>query len=214
MKHQIKNIVLLFILFIILVSCDNANKYKIVIYKLNDNQETKEVVVTIEATNDSIALIRAYERFFIYTEIYKKSVVGAWNDGYIPNSFKLLNDKNIEITNSVTIENENSLIMEMHKQIQSLKEYANFPKYSIINHKDNSPYKVSYDIQLNRRCTKNELSKIKEYLLDGNSGIDDIYILFYLPGMKVGAGAWATANSNSDIMINEYMLDMNPTSIK
>lgn len=209
-----KNIIILFFTIFTIASCSYTKEYKVITYELNDNQEVKESIDFIEVENDSLALIKAFEKFYISTEVHKMSVIGGWNDGYSPKSFNLFNGKNIDITSSAIVENKDSLILEMKKQILSLDEYKNFPKYSIINHLDNFPNKVSYDIRIERRCTKKEIGEIKEYLLELNSNVDYVFILFFLPGMKTGSGAWATANSDSDIMINEYMLDMNPTTLK
>lgn len=57
-------------------------------------------------------------------------------------------------------------------------------------------------IRLQKRLTKNTLIEIANYLKEKNKAYDNLFILYYLPGMDVNSGAWATTHFTPDLSIN------------
>lgn len=88
------------------------------------------------------------------------------------------------------------------------------PNYDIIKEAKNFPFKMSYDIKIDKRLNKTELNLIKNEVIQKAGQADKVFILFYLPGMELDAGAWAKAHSQEEIEIMEYMLEANPTTLK
>lgn len=71
--------------------------------------------------------------------------------------------------------------------------------YSIINSEKVQGVKRSLEVQLNKKVSEETLRAIALELKSQNSGgYDRIFITYYLPGMRVGAGAWATTHFNPD----------------
>ncbi|HGF7178982.1 TPA: hypothetical protein AB5E44_003361 [Vibrio cholerae] len=54
--------------------------------------------------------------------------------------------------------------------------------------------KSSIDIRLNEKVSKEELLSIANSLRKDRKRFKRLYIAYYLPGMEVGAGAWATTH--------------------
>lgn len=70
--------------------------------------------------------------------------------------------------------------------------------YEVVNRDDSPPFKVSYDIKVNavngRLPTKEELKHISNHLRSQEEDYERMFVLFYLPGMKMDSGAYATAH--------------------
>ena len=72
------------------------------------------------------------------------------------------------------------------------------------------PHKRSFDLRVNlvgdRLPTTSELGDISKELADGD--VEKTFVLFYLPGMEIGNGAYATAHHSPDmrVTINEWAL--------
>ena len=74
--------------------------------------------------------------------------------------------------------------------------------YSIINDDKFQDYRRSLDIRLSKRVSKEELEKIAyELKRQDSTNYERTFIVYYLPGMKVNAGGWATSHFNPDLEI-------------
>ncbi len=73
----------------------------------------------------------------------------------------------------------------------------------VISCSETSHTKVSLEVRLSRRVTKQELTDLAHGLWKQNEGNqhERTFILYYLPGMEVGAGAWATTHFNPDLEV-------------
>jgi hypothetical protein len=72
--------------------------------------------------------------------------------------------------------------------------------YSVTNVLRLSPMKVSLDVRLNRRATETELRSVAIELRDKEAaGAEQIFIVYYLPEMKVDSGGWATTHFRPDL---------------
>lgn len=74
--------------------------------------------------------------------------------------------------------------------------------------------KISADIVISRPIDRSELSRIARTIYKALKGprFKRVFITYYLPGMDVGAGAWATTHFNPflKITIMTWMLEHNP----
>jgi len=74
--------------------------------------------------------------------------------------------------------------------------------YSIISDKSYNNIKRSVDVRLNSRITKDALGKFAKIIkLGDKNSYQRTFISYYLPGMKVGEGAWATTHFNPDLEV-------------
>lgn len=80
-------------------------------------------------------------------------------------------------------------------------------KYSIISEKKVPTVKRALDIRLNKKVSPEVLKAIALELkqLDRNT-YQRTFILYYLPEMEIGAGAWASAHFNPDLEVKIYGL--------
>ena len=71
-------------------------------------------------------------------------------------------------------------------------------EYRVLNREEFSDVKVSYDLLVGlvdgRLPTKEEMAAVANHLRSVERRHDHTYVLFYLPGMKVNAGAFASAH--------------------
>jgi len=75
--------------------------------------------------------------------------------------------------------------------------------------------KIFFDIRIYKKFTKLELSGISRILFEKLSNLKytRAFLTYYLPGMQIGAGPWATAHFNPGlrpIEILDFMLEFNP----
>ena len=74
--------------------------------------------------------------------------------------------------------------------------------YSIIDSTAIAGIKRSLDVRLNKRVTEDTLRAIALKLKSQDSrDYDRTFITYYLPGMTVGAGAWATTHFTPDLEV-------------
>ena len=84
--------------------------------------------------------------------------------------------------------------------------------YKIADREEMRSVKLSLDVRVNlvngRLPNKQELGVISNYLVSKERRHDRTFVLFYLPGMKIDAGAYATAHHNPkmEVQIMKYML--------
>jgi len=66
--------------------------------------------------------------------------------------------------------------------------------------------KLSIDVEIElingKLPNKNIITKISNYIVNKNEGYHSYFICFYLPGMKLDAGAFATTYHNLTIKVN------------
>lgn len=74
--------------------------------------------------------------------------------------------------------------------------------FSIIDSSTVPGIKRSLDVRLNRKVSEHTLRAIAVKLKAQDSrAYDRTFMTYYLPGMAVGAGAWATTHSNPDLEV-------------
>ena len=79
--------------------------------------------------------------------------------------------------------------------------------YSIINSTATAGIKRSLDVRLNKRVAEDTLRALALKLKSQDSrDYDRTFITYYLPGMTVGAGAWATTHFRPDLEVKIWGL--------
>ncbi len=84
--------------------------------------------------------------------------------------------------------------------------------YEIIRKDELRSIKLSLDIRVGlvngRLPNENELGKLSRFLVSKEKKHDRTFVLFYLPGMELGSGAYATAHHNPDMKVDimKFML--------
>ena len=74
--------------------------------------------------------------------------------------------------------------------------------YSVLATSTIPGIKRSLDVRLNKKVPEDVLRRIAQKLKsDGSREYDRTFITYYLPGMKVGAGAWATSHFDPALRI-------------
>jgi len=87
-------------------------------------------------------------------------------------------------------------------------------EYSIINKEFSLPYKASFDVRIFKKLQESQLKRISRVIQRQSQNATKVFVVFYLPGMEVDAGGWATAHKGEDVRIMEFMLDTNPTTLE
>jgi hypothetical protein len=88
--------------------------------------------------------------------------------------------------------------------------------YEVIKRDELGSIKLSLDVQVplvdGRLPSTDELGAVSEHLVETSARHDRTFVSFYLPDMKVGAGAFATAHHNPDmqVQIQDFMLMQYP----
>lgn len=92
----------------------------------------------------------------------------------------------------------------------------NIPKYIIEKNNCVEPYKCSYDIRIDSKLSEDELLTIAYEIFDNVPAVNKVFMMFYLPCMKIDSGAWASIifNPTPKIDIMDYMLLANPACTK
>ena len=92
----------------------------------------------------------------------------------------------------------------------------NLIPYKVINRSEMAHYKVSFDVEVplvgNRLPNKQELGEISKHLISNERKHDRSFVLFFLPGMNLDSGAYATAHHTPEMEVNvmKYMLIQYP----
>ena len=77
--------------------------------------------------------------------------------------------------------------------------------YKALKRSELGSMKLSLDVEvplINEKLpTKKELGSLSEYLVNKEEAHDKTFVLFYLPGMELGAGAYASAHHNPDMQV-------------
>ena len=75
------------------------------------------------------------------------------------------------------------------------QELPSGENYSIISVNDLQKARRTIDVRLNKKVSRGVLTTIGSRLKNSeHNAFDRTYILYYLPGMEVGSGAWATTH--------------------
>lgn len=86
--------------------------------------------------------------------------------------------------------------------------------FRLLNTENIGSERVSVDAEASRKFTKLELISAARVIYKTAKGIRFKYffITWYLPGMEIDAGAWATTNFNPDLRVTimDWMLEFNP----
>ena len=96
---------------------------------------------------------------------------------------------------------------------------------NLLNAEELPGKKFSVDVMVRKRMSKSELqsaARALDFLISaiqrrhGDRRYPRIFITWYLPGMKIGAGAWATTHFEPKLTVNimDWMLEYNPTTLK
>lgn len=90
---------------------------------------------------------------------------------------------------------------------------SNVAAYNIETEQCNKPFKCSYDIRIQDQLSEQDLSQVANKIKDKAPVVDSIFINYYLPCMKIGNGAWASARFTPklSVSVQDYMLTENPT---
>ncbi len=76
------------------------------------------------------------------------------------------------------------------------------PEFSVIDRSASPPHKLAIDVRLPGKISEQEIAAIASHLKSREaSSFDRIFILYYLPDMTVGAGAWASSHFDPDLEI-------------
>ena len=77
--------------------------------------------------------------------------------------------------------------------------------YEIIEKSSLHKIKLSIDIRLEREVPESFLRKFALKLREDEPvKYDRIFILYYLPGMEIDAGAWASSHFNPNLKVEKY----------
>lgn len=118
------NILLFLGLMAFLTSCDKSYKYveKVSEERVLGGTDIKEKdEETIKAKDDSTAYLEAFKKFCISVKVNKDMAQSMGKTYSTPLSFKLLNDKGIDITNTTLFANRTQREKEIEEQIFSMK---------------------------------------------------------------------------------------------
>jgi hypothetical protein len=84
--------------------------------------------------------------------------------------------------------------------------------HHVLNRSELGTMKVALDIEVplveGRLPTADELGAVSRFLVSRERKHDRSFVVFYLPGMKIGSGAYATAHHNPDMEVEilDFML--------
>ncbi|MEQ9507117.1 MAG: hypothetical protein RLO80_12705 [Hyphomonas sp.] len=91
---------------------------------------------------------------------------------------------------------------ETANDLDAFTDEVVLPEYSIIDRAASPPQKLAIDIRLPKKVSEQELATIARHLKNQEvSDFDRIFILYYLPEMQVGAGAWASSHFDPELEV-------------
>lgn len=142
-------------------SCDNKKSYKYIEVAqeesiLGGTDVKEKEAKTIRAADDSSAYLEAYQKFCISTKINMDMQAALGKTYSVPKSFKLYNDKEVEISNSVFFSEKDKREKEIEERIFSIK---NSIQESVDNVKKEK-------IESFKQTTSDDSTKIKELVKD------------------------------------------------
>lgn len=123
MKITIK---LITVIVLVITSCQNKHKYKYIEICEQESliggvsmKELEEEV--IDAATDSVAYLKAYEKFCISLKIYQDMKATKNKVFSVPKDFKLIDDENRDISKTITFANKKIREEEVESRILRLK---------------------------------------------------------------------------------------------
>jgi len=80
------------------------------------------------------------------------------------------------------------------------------PLATVINKEETLPYKCSIDLRISEKLGEAELKKaaLNIYKKINGEKYRLVFINWYLPGMKINSGAWASTDFETKLQINIY----------
>ncbi len=102
-------------------------------------------------------------------------------------------------TAAAAVSNDSELESQVSLDAQAPTALA---KFSIIDRTSNPPTKLSIDVRLPEKISEAELYVIATHLKASEpQTYERIFILYYLPDMVVGSGAWASTHFDPDLQV-------------
>ncbi len=89
-------------------------------------------------------------------------------------------------------------------------------EYKIEQYSCFESHKCSFDVRINSKFSEDELLTIAYEIYDDIPAVNRVFIMFYLPCMKVGNGAWASIifDPTPKVTVMDFMLSSNKTCNK
>lgn len=153
------NILLFLGLMTFLTSCDKSYKYveKVSEESILGGTEIKEKdEETIKAKYDSTAYLEAFKKFCISVKVNKDMAQSMGKTYSTPLSFKLLNDKGIDITNTTLFANRTQREKEIEEQIFSMKN-------SIQDAVDNNKKEKTEEFKQTAKIDSTKIKELKQF---------------------------------------------------
>lgn len=107
-----------------------------------------------------------------------------------------------------SVNSSTSNVSDLETSLNKEKSYESDFKvegfgFKIINESSIPGVKYSFDIRLNEKTSTKELTKIANHLRSQlGQEYEKIFIVYYLPGMKIGSGGWATSHFDPSLEVN------------
>jgi hypothetical protein len=153
------NILLFLGLMTLLISCDKSYKYveKVSEESILGGTDIKEKdEETIKAKDDSTAYLEAFKKFCISVKVNKDMAQSMGKTYSTPLSFKLLNDKGIDITNTTLFANRTQREKEIEEQIFSMKN-------SIQDAVDNNKKEKTEEFKQTAKIDSAKIKELKQF---------------------------------------------------
>jgi hypothetical protein len=153
------NILLFLGLMTFLTSCDKSYKYveKVSEESILGRTDIKEKdEETIKAKDDSTAYLEAFKKFCISVKVNKDMAQSMGKTYSTPLSFKLLNDKGIDITNTTLFANRTQREKEIEEQIFSMKN-------SIQDAVDNNKKEKTEEFKQTAKIDSAKIKELKQF---------------------------------------------------
>ena len=153
------NFLLFLGLITFLTSCDKSYKYveKVREESILGGTDIKENdVETIKAKDDSTAYLEAFKKFCISVKVNKDMVQSMGKTYSTPLSFKILNDKGEDITNTTLFANRIQCEKEIEEQIFSMRN-------SIQDAVDNNENEKTIELKQTAKIDSNKIKVLKQF---------------------------------------------------
>jgi len=101
-----------------------------------------------------------------------------------------------------SIKNTTAVVAEASKQKLSTTKRSSIPKFKIVEDSKKRNIKRSVTVRLESKVSKETLSQIAQKIKDADkTNYKRTFILYYLSGMEIGMGAWATTHFNPGLEV-------------
>lgn len=75
-------------------------------------------------------------------------------------------------------------------------------EFTVEDQEFNKPYKAVFEIRVQDRISEDSILSIASDLRNNYPGFQKYFISFWLPGMEIGSGAWATCHFTPELELN------------